>query len=361
MMLPSWLEHCRYLPAWVVLHDHTQILWVNERLAHDNGKPAEWFVGKSMLELWTLGEIEPMEEHAVHAPDVVVDLRDRTGVLRWLQVHRTRIEGGAIFVVGRDVTADLKLHGLRLLLGRTLATGSRARLDEPLARQLLEGNSLDAICTTRGIDRAAAISQLALLVAEGPPPPEPSFVPPPLQPPIQPPSDLPDWLMHYEDLPVVAAVVEHPDLRVRWVNQHALGGQPAEAVIGRPVDELLADARDLHRLCDRAIAEQRPVDGVGAVRVRSNQQHWMVCRTTPLGGVHILVLEDDVTAEIRLQALRLLLGVDTAPTAGGAITIDPSFAQLLLAGADVANLCAALELSERDVLSRIGQLVGAGA
>jgi hypothetical protein len=359
MALPDWLEHYRYLPAWVVLHDHGRILWVNERVAQDNGAAAEWFVGRRITDLWTLGAIEPMAAGVDHLPDAVVDVRDRRGRLRWLLVHRTRVDAGSVLVVARDVTAELKLHGLRLLLGRTLATGSRAALDEALARQLLEGRSLDDICAARGTDRAAALSQLALLVAAGPPEPQPSFAPPPLHAHLPPPGDLPDWLAHYEDLPVLAAVIDHPELRVRWANEHALAGAAAESVIGRPLEELLADARSLRRLCDRAIAERRAVDGIGAVRLRGDRLHWLVCRTTPLGGAHLLVVEDDVTAEIRLQALRLLLGVDAAPARGAPPAIDSSFAQLLLAGADVANLCAGLELAESQVLSRIGELVGA--
>ena len=359
--LPSWLEHYRDLPAWVVLHAGGRILWVNDRLAHDNETAPEWFVGKSIVDLWTLGQIEPIGDDAEHEPDVIVDARDRAGVLRWLQVHRTRVDSQSVLIVARDVTADLKLHGLRLLLGRSLATGSRARLDESLARHLLEGGSLDTICSTSGVERSAVLSQLALLVGEGTPPPEPTFVPPPLQPAVQPPADLPDWLQHYEDLPVLAAVLDHPELRVRWVNRLGLVDREVNAVIGQPVAALLADVRDLRALCDRAVAERRPVDGVGTLRTQTNQQHWMRWRTTPLSGVHILVVEDDVTAEIRLQALRLLLGVDAGAPQDATVPIDPTFAQLLLVGADVANLCAALELSERDVLSRIGRLVGAHA
>src|SRR5262245_42279276 len=119
MALPNWLEHYRYLPAWVVLHDHGRILWVNEQLARDNDVAPEWFTGKNIGDVWMLGKFEPMADGVDHVPDVILDLRDHAGVLRWLQLHRTRVDANSVLIVARDVTADLKLHGLRLLLGRT--------------------------------------------------------------------------------------------------------------------------------------------------------------------------------------------------------------------------------------------------
>jgi hypothetical protein len=67
---------------------------------------------------------------------------------------------------------------------------------------------------------------------------------------------------------------------------------------------------------------------------------------------------EDVTARIRVQALRLLLAIrDDAGEAPGGV-IDDAFARLILDGASIANLCAALGLSESEVLGRLGAILG---
>jgi hypothetical protein len=360
--LPRWLNHYLHVPAWAMVRvaKDATILWVNERLAEDNRHHRRWFVGRKSTELWpdSVGwrhlDFQAMEEK--RPIDTVVDGRDLLGVPRWLDVRRTPIDDERLLLVFEDVSCRIRLAGLRLTLGERLAGESKTRLDQSFARQLLRGASLDELCQEQNKGRTEILAKLSLLVAEASHPKK-TEVGSPL-PPSAPSGDVPAWLQHYEDLPHPAALLEYPSLRVLWVNRRILENNrvSSSAVVGRSVDGIWSGARNWEPFDDEAMAEQRPFESVDAGRNLSGEQGWAAVRRIPVGPDRILVLGEDVTAQLRLHALRLLLNLqprnkDTQPQ------ISNAFAKLLLDGASVANLCAALEMPQSEVLQRLAEIL----
>ena len=83
----------------------------------------------------------------------------------------------------------------------------------------------------------------------------------------------------------------------------------AETITGRKVGRIWADADDLERNASRAMAGGLAVDSVEVGRDLRGEQHWVVSRVTPIDPALVLVVEEDVTARLRLQALRVLTGL----------------------------------------------------
>ena len=264
-----------------------------------------------------------------------------------------------LLIVGDDVTARIKLAALRLVLGKGIAGESRIKLDDQFARQLLEGASLEALSTAHGMEHAHILAKLALLVTEQSQPGPAPRPAPMIGDEAESTDDVPDWVQHYEDLPCPVGVLAYPSLRVRWVNRQVLENNQvsADALVDRPVDEIWDGARDWTPHDDQSMAEGRTLESVNIGRNLRGAQHWGVVRRTPVSHDRILVIGEDVTAQLRLQALRLLLHLHPGDP-DDATEIDDTFARLLLEGASLANLCAGLELSRDQVLRKLGPLLG---
>ena len=362
--LPAWLDYYLHVPVWVLFSSFPEhrILWVNERVAEDNRRDREWFVGRAGAEVWPEssggGHLDAQAMAEGRAVDTIVDGRDLSGVMRWFDVRRTPIGTDRILHVLEDVTASIKLAGLRLVLGRGLAGESRTKLNESFARQLLEDTSLEDLSKGQGMKPADVLAKLTLVVSE--------HVHPATEGPLRPSVDdalptegLPDWVQHYRDLPLPVGLLDYPSLHVRWVNRIILERNKVqlEDVIGRHVEELVSEGPEWRPFCERAMAERGPIDTIQVGRNLSGEQRWVFLHLTPVGSDCILAMIEDVTAQLRLGALRLLLGLSPSGH-DEVLDLDESFARLLLDGASVANLCAALEMSQSEVLGKLGLVLG---
>jgi hypothetical protein len=363
--LPVWLDHYLSVPSWVMLRAMPghRILWVNERLAEDNGRDRDWFVGKSIDEVWP--ETHAWLHYDVQAiaeggsVDTIVDGHTLNGVFHWLDVRRTRIDRERLLVVAHDVTAAIRLAALRLVLGKGISGSSKARVNEGFARQLLEGASLDALSDTQSMQRGEVLANLALLVADQCHPR--SFVPavPMIENAPSPSEGIPDCVRYYWDLPVPAGLLEYPSMRIRWVNRLILENNRMEmdAVVGRQAGEIWRDSAAWKPVIEKAMNGNTSLSSIqGGYNLRG-EQHWIILHCTPMGSDAVLLMGEDITARIRVQALRLLLGMRNSGEEGAG-AIDDAFARLMLDGASVANLCAALQLSESEALSQLGAILG---
>lgn len=363
--LPAWLDHYLPVPSWVMLRSVSEgrILWVNERLAADNERSREWFVGKRIDEVWPQThawlhyDVQAMSEG--DSADAIVDGHTLNGVFHWLDVRRTRIDRDRLLVVAHDVTAAIRLAALRLVLGKGISGSCKAKVDEQFAQQLLEGAPLEALSESQDMKREEVLANLALLVADQchPSPPTPAV--PRIEDGPSLGEKVPDCMRYYWDLPVPTGLVDYPSMRIRWVNRLILEHNriEMEAVVGREVDEIWQDAASWKPSIENAMREKRSLSSIQVGRNLCGEQHWTILHCTPVGHDAVLLMGEDVTARIRVRALRLLLGIrDTAGQEAGGV-IDDAFARLMLDGASVANLCAALGLSESEVLERLGAIL----
>jgi hypothetical protein len=363
--LPEWLEYYMQVPAWVLFKSvpENRIYWVNESLAESLDKDREWFVGKSISDIWTDSRIEvpgndrrAVEENKVI--DAVSEGRDVNGEWRWLDSRFTPVGKERVLIIIEDITARIKLAGLRLVLGRGLAGESRGDFGEEFAQHLLEGASLDSICKAEHAQPAEILAKLGRLVGESTEPPEGIKVPLPVDHDTAG-KDLPDWLDFYWTLPGPVVLLDYPPLTVLWVNQFILerNEMTMEQIVGIDGHQVWANLSEWLSVVERTMRENRSIDSLQQTKNLRGRQQWMAVRTLPLGPERLLVLGDDVTAAIRLQALRLLLGLNPVGPAGP-VTISDAFARLLLGGATVGNICAALELSQDQVLGQATMILG---
>lgn len=360
--LPDWLRHYVKVPAWVLYGTVDHMMWVNERLAWDMGKPREWFVGRSSKEIWTdsqdrnAGQLALAEHRSI---DVIGDGRDLHGKWRWLDARLTPVDDEHLLIVCEDVTARIQLAGLRLILGRGLAAKSEGQFSEEFARQLLQGASLEEICNARSMTPADVLAKLGRLVGEQTDVESGVRVPPPVEDASAPGEGVPDWVEFYRDLPGPVVLLDYPALEVLWVNREVLerNRMRPDEVVGLSARDLWQDAPEWMEIVERTMTERRSFDTVQQGQNLRGEQQWMAVHTTPLARDRLLVLSEDVTADIRLQALRLLLGLNP-PGARPAAQISEAFARLLLDGATVANITTALEMSADEVRGQAGLILG---
>ena len=361
--LPNWLEHYLQVPAWVVYKSvpDDRMLWVNQRIAEDMGKPREWFVGRSDSEIWTGGDEAKQGRRAVdegRVIDVVGDGHDLRGTWRWLRARLTPVDRQHLLIVCQDITARIQLAGLRLVLGGDFAGTSQGDFSEGFARQLLEGASLQEICDAQSKKPTQVLAKLSRLVNGPRAPTDGIRVPPAIGPNAEVPPGVPEWIEYYWDLPVPAALLDYPDLGVLWVNRCVLERNEAtqSEVIGLNGRAVWSDLGDWIATIDETMRQQRAIDSIQYGENLRGLQHWSAVRTTPLGADRVVLVSEDVTAEVQLQALRLLLGLNPASGAGPA-NISEAFARLLLDGASVENIAAALEMSREEVLGEAGLIL----
>ncbi len=361
--LPDWLKHYLRVPAWVLFVEmpSERILWVNDRLAADLGERRPWFVGRAVGEIWTDSHKRRSGHRAIEenrSIDVIGDGRDLRGTWRWLDARITPIAGNRLLVICQDISARIKLAGLRLVLGRSFSTETRESFSEDFARQLLEGASLEDICAQQKLEPTQVLAKLGKLVGE-----QDASAGLQLPPAVEaPPEDMPlvpAWVSHYWDLPGPTLLLDYPALTVQWVNRAVLERNQlrAEDVIGTDARAVWEDVPIWLSIIERSMAEHRSIDAVHHGHSLRGKQQWMSVRTTPVSTSQILIFSEDVTADIRLQALRLLLGLNPDGAFGPA-QISDAFARLLLSGASVANIAAALELSAEDVRGQAALLLG---
>ncbi len=362
--LPEWLDHYLNVPSWVLYSDvvNDQVRWVNKRLAEDLEKPREWFVGRASTEIWSDSQERRAGRRALEEKrsiDIIGDGRDLRGNWRWLDARLTPIDDTHLLIVCQDVTARIQLAGLRLVLGRGLAGKSQGQFSEDFARQLLEGASLEEICKARSMTSAEVLGKLGRLVGEQAEPDPGLNVPPPVEEPPTVVEGVPDWVQHYWDLPGPAGLLDYPALSVLWVNRQVLerNRMRLEDVVGLNAHDVWKDITDWPVVIDRTMGERRSLDFVHHGHNLRGEQQWLAVHTTPVGKDRILILAEDVTADIRLQALRLLLGLNP-PKGDEAVEVSDAFARLLLDGASVANIAAALEMTGDEVRGQAGLLLG---
>ena len=363
--LPDWLDHYTDVPAWVLYGEmpSEKILWVNERLARDMNHPREWFIGRLNSEIWKDSQERGAGRKAMaekRSIDIVSDGQDLLGNWRWLDARLTPIDDRHLLIICEDITARIKLAGLRLVLGQGVAGHASGTFSEEFARQLLEGASLDAICKARSMSPAEVLAKLGRLVGQQASVETGIRVPPPVG--DRPPHDddrVPDWVEHYWDLPGPVGLLDYPALHVLWVNRQVLerNRMTRDEVIGLDAHTVWDDLPNWKKIIETTMTELRSVDSVHQGHTLRGEQQWMHVRTTPVGHDRLLILSEDVTADIRLQALRLLLGLNPEGPSGRVELSEP-FARLLLDGASVENIAVALEMSPDEVRGQAGLILG---
>jgi hypothetical protein len=363
--LPDWLEHYLCVPAWVLFKSlpENEILWVNESLARNMAKDRRWFVGRDAGEVWidSRADSPGYDRRAVEENRVIDAIsygHDLNRRWRWLSARLTPVGKRRVLIICEDITARIRLAGLRLVLGRSVAGEPRGRFGESFARKLLEGATLEDLCASEGLQPAEVLGKLGRMVADQSAPGEGIRLPDTdaCEPATV--SHLPDWLGFYWDLPGPAIFLSYPELDVLWVNHFVLERNEVrqEDVVGMNVYDLWS-AAEIESGIVRAMREHRCVDTLRQGQNLQGRQQWMFAHITPVGTDRILVLGENVTADIQLQALRLLLGLNPAgPDAP--VKISDAFARLLLDGASVANICAALEMPADEVLGQAGLIMG---
>jgi hypothetical protein len=360
--LPDWLDHYLKVPAWVLYGTLDEMLWVNERLARDLGEPREWFVGRSVKEIWAdsqdrgLGKIALAEQRSI---DAIGDGRDLRGNWRWLDSRLTPVDDRHLLIVCQDVSARIQLAGLRLILGGGVAGESQGEFSEEFARLLLNGASLDEICKARSLSAVEVLAKLGRLVGEQTETDSGVRVVPQVAEEPELGAGVPRWVEYYWDLPGPAILLDYPALEVLWVNRQVLerNRMTPEEVVGIKAREIWEDVSEWMTVVERTMNEQRSFDTVHQGHNLRGEQQWMAVHTTPLGKDRLLILSEDVTADIRLQALRLLLGLNPSGPRPEAHITD-AFARLLLDGATISNIAAALEMTADEVRGQAGLLLG---
>jgi len=363
--LPDWLEHYLCVPAWVLFKSYpeNQILWVNESLARNMEKDREWFIGRDGSEVWIDSRADaPGHDRRAIEENRVVDAisygHDLNGKWRWLDARLTPVGKDRVLIICEDITARIRLAGLRLVLGRGLAGGPRGRFGESFARKLLEGATLEDLCAAENMQAAEVLGKLGRMVADQSTPGEGIHIPDTdtCEPATG--ADLPDWLGFYWDLPGPVIFISYPKLDALWVNHFVLERNDVrqEDVVGMNAYDVWS-ADEIESGIGRAMREHRCIDTLRQGQNLKGRQQWMFAHITPVGNDRVLVLGENVTADIQLQALRLLLGLN--PTGSDApVKVSDAFARLLLDGASVANICAALEMPPDEVLGQASLIMG---
>jgi hypothetical protein len=364
-VLPDWLEHYREVPSWVlfvsVARDH--ILWVNDRLATDLGRPREWFRGRLPREIWEDSHARHTGKRALaekRSIDVIGDGKDLQGRWRWLDARFTPIDGEHLLIVCQDITARIRLSGLRLVLGHGFSTDAVVDLGEQFARRLLAGASLEELAREQSVSEIEVLGKLGKLIGEQQPARGGLSVP--ATPPVPLPADqIPAWVASYWDLPGPTILLAYPAMTVLWVNRVVLERNQlrAEDVVGVDANSVWHNVADWRDLIDQTMKSGRSIDTVHQGHNRTGKQQWLSVHTTPIDQDRILMLSEDVTADVRLQALRLLLGLNPqGPVEQGKASPSEAFARLLLDGASVANIAAALEMTANEVRGQAALILG---
>ena len=155
------------------------------------------------------------------------------------------------------------------------------------------------------------------------------------------PSKLPPWLKHYLHVPAWVMVRSVHDHRILWVNQRLVDENHRDRkwFVGRVPTDVWPDADRWRHLDDQSAAEQRVVDAIADGKDLGGVFHWLHIRRTPIDSDRLLIVGDDVTARIKLAALRLVLGKGIAGESR--IKLDDQFARQLLEGASLEALSTA--------------------
>lgn len=364
--LPDWLEHYREVPSWVLLmsvaKDH--ILWVNDRLASDLGKPRDWFNGRSPKEVWTDSHERHTGRQALEEKrsiDVIGDGKDLQGRWRWLDARFTPVDDEHVLIVCQDITARIRLSGLRLVLGHGFSTDAVVDVNEQFARRLLAGASLDELAREQSSSEIEVLGKLGKLIGEQQPARGGLSVPATFDEPAIAADQVPDWVASYWDLPGPVILLAYPALTISWVNRAVLERNQlrAEEVVGVAADSVWHNVADWRELIDETMRSGRSIDAIHQGHNLTGKQQWLSVHTTPIGQHSLLMLSEDITADVRLQALRLLLGLNPqGPTEEGQASPSEAFARLLLNGASVANIAAALEMTATEVRGQAALILG---
>ncbi len=363
--LPDWIEHYREVPSWVLFVeiDPDRMLWVNDRLAGDLDKPREWFVGRTSQEIWTDSHERHTGRQALAARrtiDVIGDGSDLQGRWRWLDARFTPVDDRHLLIVCQDITSRIKLSGLRLVLGYGFSDDAAGGFGEGFARKLIEGASLEEICAEEGAEPVEILGRLGRLIGDPQPASQALEIPPAVSEPPPAPAPIPDWVAQYWELPSLAILLDYPALTVLWVNRAILERNRlrGEDVVGRDADSVWHNVAEWRELIDRTMNTGQAIDTVHQGHNLTGKQQWLSVHTTPVGGDRLLILSEDITADVRLQALRLLLGIDPQESANNEASISEAFARLLLEGASVANIAAGLGITAQEVRGRAATLLG---
>jgi len=363
--LPDWLEHYESVPDWVVYESvaDRQILWVNQRFAADLGKPRDWFVGRHQKDVWTANVPTSSGERAVaeqRTIDAVSGGHDLAGNWRWLNARVTPVGTEHVLVVAQDITSRIQLEALRLVLGRDFG-GEIGDIDRDFAEQLLQGASLSELCKEHDQTTVQVLGKLSRLVAPDSVDSRGLRVRRPVDCRSESARGVPDWIHRYWDLPSPAVYLDYPKLWVLWVNQTVLERNETtlEQLVGLNGREVWSDVSGWLGKIDETMTTGQPCEFVHYGENLRGHHQWMAVQLTPVSRDRLLLLAEDVTSDIRLHALRLILGL--SPTANSARgQLSEPFARLLLEGASANNIAAALEMTRDDVLGQAGLILDRG-
>ena len=159
-----------------------------------------------------------------------------------------------------------------------------------------------------------------------------------------------------QHLPVAAAEF-NADGRVRWVNCFAASITGIDDPVGHFADEFFhANGPATSELVRETLASGKPLKRLRAGVTAAG--HYVVVQATqfPLDDGHVLGVSVDVTADLRLAAQRGMIGSPVESRA--APKTSEAFLRLVLEGATVAEICAALELSADEVYAKLARLIG---
>ncbi|MFN8642619.1 MAG: PAS domain-containing protein [Candidatus Binatia bacterium] len=174
------------------------------------------------------------------------------------------------------------------------------------------------------------------------------------------------WLEPFDDSPAELYLKDRHN-RYLWLNRQAarVAGVDRDAVIGRSPTELFPAAADTSPITATVVEERRAVEQMRSYAI-DGVSRWFDVRHTPVPpertaghGWCVLVHAVDVTAQVQLAALNALVGLrerEPRPIADEAQTV--TFVRLLLHGAGVADLCAALDLNVDEATGRLAALAG---
>ncbi len=363
--LPNWLEHYESVPDWVLYEsaaDH-RILWVNRRFAADLGKPREWFVDRCQDEVWTANAPRSDGDRAIaeqRTIDAITGGHDLAGNWRWLHGRTTPVGTEHLLIVAQDITSRIQLEALRLVLGRDFG-GEIGDIDQDFAEQLLHGASLPELCKEHNQSAAQVLGKLSRLVAPGELDSRGLRVRRPIDCRSESARGVPEWIHRYWDLPSPAVYLDYPRLCVLWVNQAVLERNETtlEQLVGLNGREVWSDVSDWLAKIDEIMGTGQPCDLIHYGENLRGHHQWMGVQLTPVSTDRLLLLAEDVTSDIRLHALRLILGL-SAPASSAKSHLSEPFARLLLEGASANNIAAALEMTRDDVLGQAGLILDRG-
>jgi hypothetical protein len=159
-----------------------------------------------------------------------------------------------------------------------------------------------------------------------------------------------------DQLPVVAAVVDS-SAHARWLNRHARHLTAVDDPVGAAAEELFRpEGRTVMEVLEETQKAGGPTRNIRAATTPTGQ--YLVGETThfPLEDGGMLTIAVDVTAALRLAAHRVLTGAQTGKHRPPAAPEE--FLRLVLGGAEVPALCAALDADSDTIYSMLARLIG---